>query len=85
MYYGRYLPNNFERVIIIILINKEECKEIKKRFPNLHIRRTVSQKSKRGRYYMTERRDAMEYLANTLRNSNVSFSSDEENISDHLI
>lgn len=56
------MPNIFERVIIIILISKDEYKKIREKFPELHIRRTVAQKSKRGRYYMTERRDAMLYL-----------------------
>lgn len=71
-------------MIVIILINKSEYKKVHERFPDLHIRRTVSQKSKRGRYYMTERQDAMVFLMD-LRGEHDLFVEDQENISDHLI
>ena len=79
------MPNKFERVIIIILISKDEYKKIREKFPELHIRRTVAQKSKRGRYYMTERRDAMLYLLKDIRGQRVYDKRGPENISDHLI
>lgn len=79
------MPNIFERVIIIILISKDEYKKIREKFPELHIRRTVVQKSKRGRYYMTERRDAMLYLLKDIRGQRVYGKRVPENISDHLI
>lgn len=72
-------------MIIIILISKDEYKKIREKFPELHIRRTVSQKSKRGRYYMTERRDAMAYLLRDLRGERIPNHRGPENISDHLV
>lgn len=69
--------------IIIILINKEEYQKIKERFPDVHIRRTVKQKSKRGRYYCTERRDVMNYL-NKIRNGGVSVP-ERGNVSGRLV
>ena len=46
----------------MVLINAEEKKAISERFPNVHICRTVRQKSKRHRYYMEETKSAMRLL-----------------------
>lgn len=46
-------------LIILIAISKEEKDVVSKRYPNVHIVRTMRQRSARHRYYMEERRDAM--------------------------
>lgn len=43
---------------------------IAQRFPEAHIRRTMTQKSKRHRYYVEETKPVVEFL-NELRNSGV--------------
>lgn len=48
----------------MIEISKEEKKLIQARYPMVHIRRTVKQKSKRGRYFMTEAAGPMRMLKN---------------------
>lgn len=52
----------------MIIISANEKDAIAERFPNVHIRRTVKQKSKRHRYYMEEGRAAMKYLNELRRN-----------------
>lgn len=54
----------------MIAINKAEKDEICARFPNVHIIRTVKQKSKRHRYYCEETRNVMRYL-DSVRCKNV--------------
>ena len=46
----------------MILINKEEKNAIHERFPNVHIVRTMKQKSKRHRYYCEESRGVLNLL-----------------------
>lgn len=46
----------------MILINKEEKELISRFFPNVHITRTMKQKSKRHRYYCEEDRRVMVFL-----------------------
>lgn len=46
----------------MILISKEEKEKISKRFPNIHITRTMKQKSKRHKYYCEEGRAVLSYL-----------------------
>lgn len=46
----------------MIAINKEEKDIISKAYPNVHIVRTMKQKSKRHRYYCEENRGAMSLL-----------------------
>lgn len=46
----------------MIAISKIEKDEIKKRFPNAHIVRTMKQKSKRHRYYCEESRGVLRFL-----------------------
>ena len=46
----------------MIAINKTEKDAIQKRFPDVHIVRTMKQKSKRHRYYCEENRGVMRYL-----------------------
>ena len=46
----------------MVAINKEEAKIIRKRLPDVHIVRTMKQKSKRGRYYLEEGRQALRVL-----------------------
>lgn len=52
----------------MISITKEEKDAIKAQFPNVHIVRTVKQKSKRHRYYCEERKPVMKYLNETRGN-----------------
>lgn len=54
----------------MIAISKQEKDVIVKRFPNVHIVRTMKQKSKRHRYYCEESRGVMRYL-NEVRNKGV--------------
>jgi hypothetical protein len=46
----------------MIAISKEEKDVISKRFPNVHIVRTMRQKSKRHHYFCEESRGVMNYL-----------------------
>ena len=46
----------------MILVNKEEKNAIHERFPNVHIVRTMKQKSKRHRYYCEESRGVLNLL-----------------------
>ena len=48
----------------MISISQKEKEIIAKKFPRVHIRRTVKQKTKRHRYYMEEDRAAMRMLRN---------------------
>ena len=54
----------------MIIITRQEKEIISKRMPNVHIRRTVKQKSKRHKYYMEENRGAMRLLKE-LRSENT--------------
>lgn len=56
-------------------INKEEKDILRKRFPRIHIVRTMKQKSKRHRYFVEENRRVMEYLRQ-VREANVISSSE---------
>lgn len=58
------LRSNFELkgTIFVVLISLDEKNYIAERLPDVHIRRTVQQKSKRHRYYMEESRSAMKML-----------------------
>lgn len=59
-----FSPNNImkDESDLMVLISKEEKEKISKRFPRVHIARTMKQKSKRHRYYCEENRAAMRYL-----------------------
>lgn len=46
----------------MIAISKEEKETISKKFPRVHIVRTMRQRSARHRYYMEEDRSAMALL-----------------------
>lgn len=46
----------------MVLISKEEKEKISKRFPNIHITRTMKQKSKRHKYYCEEGVAVLKYL-----------------------
>ena len=46
----------------MISINKSEAKAIRENLPNVHIVRTMKQKSKRGRYFCEESRAAIRFL-----------------------
>ena len=50
----------------MISINEYEVKEIRKRFPHVHIARTCKQKSHRHRYYVEER-DCVINVLNSMR------------------
>ena len=52
-----------ERFENMIAISAKEKNIIAEKMPNVHIRRTVKQKSKRHRYYMEESKGAMRLLA----------------------
>jgi hypothetical protein len=43
-------------MIEIIRVNKTEVDAIREKFPNVHVRRTCQQKSKRHTYYVEETR-----------------------------
>lgn len=47
----------------MIAINKAEKEAISERFPNVHIVRTMRQKSKRHRYYCEEHPDVLRFLS----------------------
>jgi len=47
----------------LIAISKEEKDAIREQLPNVHIVRTMRQKSKRHRYYCEETRRVMQLLA----------------------
>lgn len=51
----------------MIAINAKEKEIIAEKLPNIHIRRTVPQKSKRHRYYMEESGTAMRLLKDLRR------------------
>lgn len=46
----------------MVLVNKEEAAEIRKRYPKCALVRTCKQRSKRGRYYCEERPDVLAFL-----------------------
>lgn len=46
----------------VVIISEQEKKVIAQAVPDVHIRRTVKQKSKRHRYYMEENAYAMRIL-----------------------
>lgn len=46
----------------MIAINKAEKDAIRAQFPNVHIVRTMKQKSKRHRYYCEESKPVLRYL-----------------------
>ena len=54
----------------LITINKEEARLVREKFPNIHIMRTMKQKSKRGHYYCEESRKVINFI-NNIRNRNV--------------
>lgn len=47
---------------LMISINKSEAKAIRENLPNVHIVRTMRQKSKRGHYFCEESRQAVRFL-----------------------
>lgn len=53
----------------MIAITKSEKDAIRQQFPNVHIVRTMKQRSKRHRYYCEETTPVMRYL-NEIRNPN---------------
>lgn len=46
----------------MVIITKEEKNLIRERFPNVHIVRTMKNRSKRHRYYMEEKQEPMKML-----------------------
>lgn len=54
----------------MIAINKAEKEAIVERFPEVHIVRTMKQKSKRHRYYCEERKQVVQFL-NALRENTL--------------
>lgn len=58
----------------MVAITKTEKEAILKRFPNVHIVRTMKQKSKRHHYYCEESRGVMRYL-DQIRNAGIIVSS----------
>lgn len=46
----------------MICINKTEATAIRESLPNVHIVRTMKQKSKRGHYFCEESRQAIKFL-----------------------
>lgn len=60
--YAKNATYKDERVLVLIAINAKEKQIIAEHCPEVHIRRTVKQKSKRHRYYMEENKNAMRIL-----------------------
>lgn len=54
----------------MVIISAHEKEVISARMPDVHIRRTVKQKSKRHKYYMEENKGAMRLLKE-LRSTNA--------------
>lgn len=54
----------------MVAITKTESEIIRKHFPNVHIVRTMKQKSKRHHYFCEESRAVMKFLT-SLREDNV--------------
>lgn len=48
--------------LFVVAISAKEKEVIAERFPDIHIRRTVKQKSKRHHYYVEESRGVMRIL-----------------------
>lgn len=46
----------------MISINKTEAEALRNSLPNVHIVRTMKQKSKRGHYYCEESRQALKFI-----------------------
>lgn len=46
----------------MVIITKEEKNLIREKFPNVHIVRTMKNRSKRHRYYMEEKQEPMKML-----------------------
>lgn len=61
----------------MIAINKAEKEAIRAQFPNVHIVRTMKQKSKRHRYYCEESKPVMRYL-NRVRNAGITTNESRE-------
>lgn len=49
----------------MILITKDECIKVRKRYPRVQITRTCIQKSKRHRYYMPESPELLRVISDT--------------------
>lgn len=64
----------------MIAINKIEKEAISKNFPNVHIVRTMKQKSKRHRYYCEEHPDVLRFL-NRSRNTETKGGKHDECVS----
>jgi len=47
----------------LIVISKDEAQAIRAHYPEVHIRRTAKQKSRRHRYWMTEEPQGVNYIA----------------------
>lgn len=60
----KYTKMNREDDYFLIIISAKEKEYIVERMPDVHIRRTVKQKSKRHKYYMEESKNAMRLLRN---------------------
>lgn len=54
----------------MVTITSQEKEIIAARMPNVHIRRTVKQKTRRHKYYMEENKNAMRLL-NDIRSNKV--------------
>lgn len=63
----------------MIAISKQEKEIIVERFPNVHIVRTMKQKSKRHRYYCEESKGVMRFLKETRNKITKSTKRGDEN------
>lgn len=61
----------------MIAINKYEKEEISRQFPDVHIVRTMKQKSKRHRYYCEESPAVMRFL-NRSRGEDVTYTTKKD-------
>lgn len=60
--YNEHFLERKDENLIMIAISKAEKEYICERFPNVHIVRTMKQKSKRHHYYCEETKQVMRYL-----------------------
>ena len=65
--FDNYYIYKDERVLFLIAISAKEKQIIAEQYPEVHIRRTVKQKSKRHHYYMEENKNAMRTLKSLRR------------------
>ena len=57
-----FRPINFERMLYLILVTKQEAMIIRKKFRHIQVSMSMRQKSKRKKYYAPETSEIMSFL-----------------------